>query len=159
MKIRHLCILLTALLASTLLLSCSTTRRIPKGELLYTGLKKFDVDAPEGVKLPSALVSSVKEAGNVKPNNPMPLLSPYVRTPFPVGLWVYNNWSDSARGIKGWLYSHLVSQPVLVSKVKPAARVKMMKTCSTMPASSTPRPLISWSPTSATPRRPASIIS
>ena len=116
------------LLATLALLSaCSTTRRLQEGETLYTGLKHFNVDAPKGVKLPSALVSSVKDAGNVKPNNPMPFLSPYVRTPFPIGLWVYNNWNDSAGGLKGWLYRKLVKEPVLISDVRPDARVEVMK--------------------------------
>ncbi|MCM1221962.1 MAG: BamA/TamA family outer membrane protein [Lachnospiraceae bacterium] len=95
---------------------------------MYTGLKKFDVKPidPEQ-KLPSGLVSDVKEVGNVKPNNPMPLMSPYVRTPFPIGLWVYNNVSDSAGGLKGWISRHFAKNPVLVSAVKPQARVKMME--------------------------------
>ena len=119
---------LFGLMVLALMCACSTTRRIPDGEMLYTGLKKFDVSAvnPEE-KLPSGVVSDVKDIGNVKPNNPMPLMSPYVRTPFPVGLWVYNNMSDSAGGLKGWIYNHLATTPVLVSSVKPQIRVKMME--------------------------------
>lgn len=122
----HIC-LITVLLAA-LVCACSTTKRIPEGEKLYTGLSKFEVkpiDTEEDI--PSEVISLVKKAGNVKPNNPMPFMSPYVRTPFPVGLWVYNNWNDSATGVKGWLYRKLVSQPVLISDVKPELRVKMME--------------------------------
>ena len=98
--------LLTLLLV--LLCACSTTRRIPDGELLYTGVSKFSVEPrARGDKLPSDMVSQIKEAGNVAPNNPMPFMSPYVRTPLPIGLWVYNNMSDSASGIKGWIYRKL----------------------------------------------------
>lgn len=111
----------------TIVASCSTTRRLEDGEVLYTGLKKFDVNGTDGEKLPSAMVSQIKEAGNVKPNNPMPFMSPYVRTPFPIGLWVYNNWNDSATGLKGWLYKKLVSQPVLISDVHPQIRTQMME--------------------------------
>ncbi|MCM1320324.1 MAG: BamA/TamA family outer membrane protein [Muribaculaceae bacterium] len=116
------------LLVLSMLCACSTTRRIPDGEMLYTGLKKFEVQAVEpGQKLPAGVVSDVKAVGNVKPNNPMPFMSPYVRTPFPIGLWVYNNMSDSASGIKKWIYNHLAKKPVLVSGVKPQLRVKMME--------------------------------
>lgn len=115
------------LLVMTIVASCSTTRRLEDGEVLYTGLKKFDVNSTAGEKLPSEMVSQIKEAGNVKPNNPMPFLSPYVRTPFPIGLWVYNNWNDSATGLKGWLYKKLVSQPVLISDVHPQIRTQMME--------------------------------
>ncbi len=126
MKARLHYILIAALVLA--LAACSTTRRIPDGELLYTGLKKFEVKpADPEQKLPSGVVGQVKDAGNVKPNNPMPFMSPYVRTPFPIGLWVYNNMSDSAGGLKGWIYRHLVSEPVLVSAVKPKQRVKMME--------------------------------
>lgn len=115
------------IILSGLAFACSTTRRIPAGEQLYTGLKKFVVEGEPDEKLPGGVVADVRKAGDVKPNNPMPFMSPYVRTPFPIGLWVYNNWNDSARGLKGWLYRKLVAQPVLVSDVKPQLRVKLME--------------------------------
>lgn len=119
--------LLAVFVAAAFLVACSTTKKIPDGEILYTGVKKFNINPTGEEKLPDAMVADLKEAINVKPNNPMPFLSPYVRTPFPIGLWVYNNWSDSSKGIKGWLYRNLVSQPVLVSDVRPELRTKMME--------------------------------
>ncbi|MCM1291765.1 MAG: BamA/TamA family outer membrane protein [Prevotella sp.] len=109
------------------LAACSTTKRLGPHETLYTGVKKFDVSGTGGEKLPSGLVSELKSAINVKPNNPMPFLSPYVRTPFPIGLWVWNNWSDSCKGIKKWLYDRLAKEPVLIEDVRPDLRVEMMK--------------------------------
>ncbi len=106
---------------------CSTTRRLGTDDVLYTGVNKFKVNPTDNEKLPDGMLSDLKEAINVKPNNPMPFMSPYVRTPFPIGLWVYNNWNDSAKGLKKWLYEKLVAQPVLVSDVRPAARTKMME--------------------------------
>ena len=111
-----------ALLAGS---SCSTTKRLEPGQVLYTGVKKLDVKTPESVRLDGELMSQMKTAINVKPNNP--LISPYIRTPFPIGLWVYNNWNDSARGLKGWLYKKLVRQPVLISDVRPEVRTKMIE--------------------------------
>lgn len=110
-----------------ILAACSTTKKIPDDEMLYTGVKKFNISSVEGEDLPDEMLAELKDAIDVKPNNPMPFLSPYVRTPFPIGLWVYNNWSDSAKGFKGWLYRQLVAEPVLVSDVRPEARVKMME--------------------------------
>ncbi len=107
--------------------ACSTTRRIPQGETLYTGVKKFDVVPEEGSKLPAGLMENLTTAIDYKPNNPMPFMSPFKRTPFPVGLWVYNNWNDSAKGIKGWLYRKLVAQPRLISDARPEMRVKLME--------------------------------
>lgn len=113
--------------AIAIVTGCSTTGKIPDGEQLYTGVKKVDIKNSGSDELPDAMVTEMKEAVNVAPNNPMPFLSPYHRTPFPVGLWVYNNWSDSSKGLKGWLYNLLVSEPVLISDVKPKIRVKMIK--------------------------------
>ena len=116
-----------AVAAATMVASCSTTKRIPDGELLYNGMS-LKVNPAPGEKVPSGISSDLTKAVNVKPNNPWPLLSPYKRMPFPLGLWVYNNWNDSAKGLKGWLYNKLVSEPVLVSDVRPETRVKMLKT-------------------------------
>lgn len=128
-KLNKLRILTSVCLPALVLIlaACSTTKRLEEGEVLYTGVKKFNISTPEGVKLPGDMEGNLKTVINVKPNNPMPFLSPYVRTPFPIGLWVYNNWNDSAKGISGWLYRMLVAQPVLVSDVRPEVRVKMLE--------------------------------
>lgn len=107
--------------------SCSTTKKIPEGEELYNGLK-LNIKTPDNSKVPDGMRSDLINSINVKPNNPWPLLKPYRRNIFPIGLWVYNNWNDSAKGLKGWLYRKLVSEPVLVSDVRPETRVKMLKT-------------------------------
>ena len=106
--------------------ACSTTRRLGEDEVLYTGMK-VRINPTGDEKLPANLVSELKQAVDVKPNNPIPLITPYVRSPFPLGLWVYNNWNDSARGIYGWAYRHLVEQPVLISDVKAPMRMKMVE--------------------------------
>ncbi|MDE5958306.1 MAG: hypothetical protein K2G78_08410, partial [Muribaculaceae bacterium] len=119
--------LLTALLLLIMAAACSTTRKLTYGETLYTGVKKLEITPTGDEKLPSEMVSNLKQAINVAPNNPMPFLSPYYRTPFPIGLWVYNNMSDSATGLKGWIYRKLAATPVLISDVRPASRVEVMK--------------------------------
>lgn len=120
---RILPLLTLALLAA----ACSTTKRLGPDETLYTGVKHLRINPTDKEKLPAEMLADVKTAINVKPNNPMPFMSPYVRTPFPIGLWVYNNWNDSARGLKGWLYRKLVAQPVLISDVRPEARTQMIE--------------------------------
>ena len=108
-----------------LLPSCSTTRRIPDGELLYTGLKGVNVTTPDGEKFPQSVTEQLTEAVSVKPNNPL-LGSASVRTPFPIGLWVWNNWNPNSKGLKHKLYEKLVRKPVLVSDVRPELRVHML---------------------------------
>lgn len=118
--------IMVVIIASMILASCSTTRRLPEGEQLYNGMK-LNVESPDGEKFPGEIRSQIMKTLNVKPNNALPLLTPYKRYPFPLGLWVYNNWNDSARGLKGWLYRKLVEQPVLVSDVRPEMRLKVVK--------------------------------
>lgn len=102
---------------------CSTTRRIPQDEILYNGLKKIEF-VNDSVDLPSGLKGTIKDAVNVPPNNYWKLLDWHY--PFPLGLWVYNNWSNPPRGFKHWLYEKLVAEPVLVSDVRPEVRTKMI---------------------------------
>lgn len=115
---------IVALLLLAVVVSCSTTRRLSVDDPLYTGVKWVKITTGKGEKMPSSVKEAVKEAVNVTPNNS--LMSPYIRHPFPVGLWVYNNWDSPSSGFKHWLYEKLVEEPVLLSDVRPDARVKMI---------------------------------
>ena len=46
--------------------ACSTTKRIPEGEQLYTGIKKIDITAPEGDKVPEGVAGQITEAVGVR---------------------------------------------------------------------------------------------
>jgi outer membrane translocation and assembly module TamA len=116
-------ILLTILAIATMA-SCSTTSRLAEGEVLYTGVKKLKYNELDSAKIEGGVKDQIFTVINVKPNNP--LYSPYYRTPFPIGLWVYNHWDENAKGLKGWLYKKLVAKPVLISRVRPQTRVKMI---------------------------------
>ena len=62
-------IILSALLTA-MMWSCSTTRRIPNDEILYTGLKGVKVNTPDPKEtFPSGVHESLTEAVSVKPNN------------------------------------------------------------------------------------------
>lgn len=87
-------------------------------------MKKINI-IPQGQEKPApGIASDVKDAVNVKPNNS--LISPYIRYPFPLGLWVYNNWPNPPKGFRHWLYEKLVAEPVLISDVRPEVRTKMI---------------------------------
>lgn len=122
--LRHLSRLLLIILAATLLAACSTTRRLAPDDILYTGVKKVEYNTAPGTHLPAAVTEGVSATVNVAPNNA--LYSPYVRWPFPLGLWVYNNWPNPPSGFKHWIYEKLVSEPVLISDVRPEVRVQMI---------------------------------
>lgn len=105
------------------IVSCSTTRRLAPDETRYTGMGKFEILAPDNEKLPPALVSELKKTGETDANDY--IIAPFIK--IPLGLWVYNNWNDSSKGLKGWLYRKWVKDPVLVSEVKPEIRAKLMQ--------------------------------
>lgn len=111
------------LAACVLLAGCSTTRRLAPGETRYTGVGKFDVHTAGGEKVPTALLDNLKEASNCDANDY--IIAPFIK--IPLGLWVYNNWNDSAKGIKGAIYNWLVKPNVLISEVRPEMRVKLME--------------------------------
>ena len=114
------------LLVAGLLLSgaCSTTRRIPEGEVLYTGVKKFRILPDSGVVVSADAEAAAREPLSVAPNNP--LYTPYLRTPFPIGLWAWNYcYTPREKGFKYWFYKRLAKEPVLISKVQPGVRTQV----------------------------------
>jgi outer membrane protein assembly factor BamA len=122
--IRHI---ITFCALMLILASCSTTRRIDDDELLYTGIKKIDyLSTDEGSKanVPADVRDQITEVVDVHPNNYISLLG--CRSPLPLGLWVYNNWSNPESGFKHWIYEKLVEEPVLVTSVRPEVRTHMI---------------------------------
>jgi len=117
-------LVLTAVLA-LLAASCSTTKKLGEGDVLYTGVKRLKYHE-DSVKIDEGVKADIFTAINVRPNNP--LYSPYYRTPFPIGLMIYNNIDEDATGFKGWLYKHFAAKPVLIRRVNPQARVDMINT-------------------------------
>lgn len=115
--------LVAVIAVAGLLSACSTTKRIPEGEVLYTGIKKVRIETPDGSKAPEAVASAINSAVAYPPNNAL-FGSSSMRIPFPLGLWVYNSGPEPKGGLKKWVYNKLVTQPVLVSDVRPELRVK-----------------------------------
>lgn len=111
--------------AGVLLLgACSTTRRIAEGEVLYTGVKHLRIEPDSGVVLSTAAEDAAREPLSVAPNNP--LYAPYLRTPFPIGLWAWNYcYTPREKGFKYWFYKRLAKEPVLISKVQPGLRARV----------------------------------
>lgn len=124
MKYQRLAILIAAVASLLALAGCSTTSRIPQGEQLYNGIKKIDYQ-PDSVKVPASLEDAISEAMFVRPNNYWAFIGR--RSPFPLGLWVYNHWNPDSKGIKHWLYEKLVEEPVLISDVRPEVRTRMIE--------------------------------
>lgn len=116
---------LISIISLFMLLGCSVTRNIPDGELLYVGVKRIKIDKPENLMLTETERTQITSPFSVAPNNP--LYSPYVRGIIPIGLWV-NNWeiSEKSSKTKKWLYHKFAKEPVLISKVNPELRTRMV---------------------------------
>ena len=106
--------------------SCSTTSRLGEGEQLYVGVKKMNILSTQGADITSDAKSEVKEDLSVKPNNP--LFSPYVRSPFPFGILIYQYCKPTKdKGFKHWFYEQFAKEPVLISTVSPQMRMKLVE--------------------------------
>ncbi|MEG1544122.1 MAG: BamA/TamA family outer membrane protein, partial [Tannerellaceae bacterium] len=107
-----------------LLASCSTTRNLPEGEVLYTGVKKIEVAAEDKTTAGINTLSEVEAALSYPPNNAL-LGSSSLRIPFPFGLWVYNAFVNKRGKLNKWIFNKLATKPVLISTVNPDVRVKV----------------------------------
>lgn len=102
--------------------SCSVTRHLPPGEVLYTGVEGIDHHTSD--TLDAVVQEAVATALEVAPNSAL-LGSAYHMSPFPLGLWFYNAlYTDRERGLRHWLWSHLKSDPTLISQVNPVLRAR-----------------------------------
>lgn len=114
------------LLSVLLLSSCSTTKNLPEGAVLYTGIKKIEVKNEDKTKPGEAALEEVEAALAYPPNNAL-LGSSSIRVPFPFGLWVYNAFVNKKGKVGKWIFNKLASKPVLITTVNPDVRVKVAR--------------------------------
>ena len=112
-----LCILLSA---------CSTTRNLPEGETLYTGIDKLEVVNEDKTLAGITALTEVEAALAYAPNNAI-FGSSSLRWPSPFGLWVYNGFEkyQDKKGVGRWIFDHLGKSPVLMSSVNGETRAKV----------------------------------
>jgi len=118
--------LIIAVLLTTLLcvVSCSTTKNLPAGEILYTGIEKIIYRDIDSIQPDDDLLTAIENALECTPNNAF-LGSSRVRTPIPTGLWIYNANVNKKGKLNQWFMKWLAAKPVLISSVKPDTRVKI----------------------------------
>jgi len=100
--------------------SCSTTKHLPEGEVLYTGVERIDEQVDDTLDADVRL--AVNTLLEVEPNSSL-LGSAYHQSPFPFGLWIYNGlYTEKEKGLRHWLWNKLKSEPTLISQVNPVLR-------------------------------------
>ena len=115
----HHCILLAVIATS-----CSTVSHLPEGELLYTGTRHIHVVDESPAPLSKEAIGEAKVAFVAPPNNALMGSSRY-RTPFPLGLWVYNTFVDDSTGLRYWLFKSFAATPILISSVNPSLHAEV----------------------------------
>lgn len=109
-----------------LLAGCSTTKNLPEGEILYTGIEKIEVTDEDMTKAGESALEEVEAALAYPPNNAL-LGSSSIRIPLPFGLWVYNAFVNKKGKVGQWIFNKLAAKPVLISTVNPEVRVKVAR--------------------------------
>ena len=118
--------LITYTLLAVMLTACSSTRHIPESEQLYTGIKSMDfIDESKfaGSQTGQLAVEEITYALECPPNGSL-AGSSSLRMPS-VGLWFYNTFHNSKKGIGKWLFDRFATTPVLISKVNPGLRAEV----------------------------------
>lgn len=107
-----------------LLAACSTTKNLPEGEVLYTGIQDIDVAEEDHTRAGQQALTEVEAALAYPPNNAL-LGSSKIRFPLPFGLWIYNGFQKYKHGVGKWIFDKLAAKPVLISTVNPDLRTKV----------------------------------
>ena len=119
-EIKHIIYLFTILL----FVSCSTTKNLPEGEVLYTGIKNIEITNEDKSKEGEEALTEIEAALAYPPNNAL-LGSSSIRIPFPFGLWVYNAFVNKKGKIGKWIFNKLAAKPVFINTVNPEVRTKV----------------------------------
>ena len=124
MKMRNKRTILYLLLMLLLASACSTTKHLPEGEILYTGIKEIKIDNEDKSPIGASTMEEVTAAISMAPNNSF-LGSASRRIPFPMGLWIYNGFKRYDNGFGNWVFRKLAAEPVFISTVNPSTRAKI----------------------------------
>lgn len=103
-------------------IGCSTTSAIPDGEQLYTGMQTTQYKNYEANPHFSTVRDELDVILATTPNAAL-LGSPSLRSPFPVGLWIWNAFAKDSTGFSRWMVRSFGSAPVLISSTTPDLRV------------------------------------
>lgn len=104
--------------------SCSITRNLPEDEVLYRGIQEIQVQNQDNTTAGDAAYTEAEAALACKPNNSF-FGSSSLKWPFPVGLWIYNDFVYAKKKIGKWIFNKFAGKPVFISTVNPELRVRI----------------------------------
>lgn len=119
-----LAMLSLVVLLTVLFTGCSSTSALPDDEQLYAGLKKIEYRNYEPCPHFINTQEEIGAALDAAPNGAL-FGSSFYRTPFPIGLWIWNATEGDTDGISKWLRSSFGTPPVLMSDINPALRASV----------------------------------
>ena len=111
-------------LTAGLFSGCSTTKNLPEGAVLYTGIKEIEITNQDKTNAGQLALEEVEAALAYPPNNAL-LGSSSLRIPLPFGLWIYNAFVNKEGKFGKWVFKKLAAKPVLISTVNPEVRIKV----------------------------------
>ncbi len=126
MKINSIIASIAGLVLVLVIVSCSTTKSIPEGDQLFVGLTDIDYNAPEKGEHFTTVREELDAALATAPNAAL-FGSSSMRSPFPVGLWIWNEYANSKSVFGKWMLKSFGSKPVLMSWVNPELRSSVAK--------------------------------
>ncbi|MDR1723772.1 MAG: BamA/TamA family outer membrane protein [Tannerella sp.] len=107
-------------------LSCSTTKNIPSGDTLYTGIESINYIDADSVGVDDDVLDAIDAAFAFPPNNAL-FGSSTTRTPIPLGLWIYNANVNKTGAFNRLMMRWLAKKPVLTSAVRPDTRSRNVR--------------------------------
>lgn len=93
--------------------ACSSTKSIPEGDQLFTGVKRINYTAEKKDAHFTSTKEEVDAALATAPNGA--LFGSSIRSPFPIGLWVWNDFAGKTDGFSQWMLKSFGTNPVLMS--------------------------------------------
>ena len=120
------CLRILLFFAIWTIFSCSTTKNLPAGEILYTGIRSIDIVDRDSIQVSDEVLDQIDEVFSFPPNNSF-LGSSYTRIPFPLGLWVYQANVHKTGTFNRWMMNWLADNPVLITTVRPDTRTRIVR--------------------------------
>lgn len=103
-----------------LLFSCSVTKNLPEGEILYTG-QKTKIDNPYKTPLGETALEEINAALKKTPSTNI-----FGFAPIPFKMWMYNDFVHYKKGFGRWMFKRFAADPpIYISTVNPDIRIKV----------------------------------